>query len=338
MREGYYKTIVGIFAMFCLTILGLLVILFGGSQSLFGGEYPLNIKFPRGVVGVQPGQSVTLNGVRVGQTSEVEFWDPKDVRAGIRVVTLINEEYDIPQGASVSVAAAIMGFGRPAIMINTGGLEGAAPLPRDGSGVMTGSMVNVLDQMLPPDMQETLVGSFEGIKSLSESLKPVAENLNTLLQQRDMQMVDAQQAVANISTLVQRFDLTMKNMNVILSDPENVTNLRAALANARVMSERGVEVMARLDTLGEKGAVMVTDATALLRDLRGSVEHLSGVLVEFNKAAVAMNDTKGSVGLMLNDNRLYEELVLSARRLGAALDELRAAMEVIKKEGFRVKM
>ncbi|MBK8270436.1 MAG: MCE family protein [Planctomycetes bacterium] len=338
MRAGSYKNIVGIFALTTIIVLGMLVILFGGSQSIFTKQYPINIKFPSVVVGVQTGQSVTLNGVRVGQTSKIGFWDPNDVRAGIRVVTQIDSEYDIPQGATVNVAASVIGFGKPAIMINVVGLESATPLPRDGTGVVLGNMINPLDQMLPPDMQKNLVGSLEGVRQLSEALKPVAENLNNLLIQRDMQAVDANQAVANIATLVQRFDLSLKNLNVLLADTENVNNIKATLANARVMSERGIEVMTKLDNLGEQGAAMATDATGLIRDMRASVDKLSGALSEINKLAVSMNDTKGTVGLLMNDNRLYEELVLSAKRLSAALDELRAAMEVMKKEGVRLKM
>ncbi len=337
MRESHYKTIVGVFALVCLSILGILVIMFSGSQTLFAKTYPLNIRFEGGVVGVQAGQSVTLNGVRVGQTKKVEFWNSEHVEEGIRVIVTMEAKYGIPEGASVSVASSIMGFGKPAIMINVAGLHEAPDLPRDGTAVINGVMTNVLDQMLPPDMQATLVGSFEGIKTLADALKPVAANLEILLQQRDVSAVDAEQAVANLSTLVQRFDQVLKNVNTLVADAQNVENLRATLANARVMSERGAEVMEKLYSLGERGSGMADEATELIRDLRGSVEKISLVLTEFNKTAAALNDTKGTAGMLMNDNRLYEELVLSARRLSAALDELRAAMEIMKKDGIRLK-
>ncbi len=338
MTGSGYKLIVGVFALVCLVLLGLLVIMFGGSQSMFTQTYDLNVKFTHGVVGVQIGQSVTLNGKRVGQTTDVDFWDPKDVESGIRVVVAVDSMYPIPQGARVNVGTSIMGFGKPAIMIDVKGLGDAPLLPTDGTAVIEGTMIAVLDQMLPPEMQDTLIGSFEGIKSLSEALRPVAANLDSILQQRDMDTVDAEKAVANISTLVQRFDLVLKNTNVLLADPENVNNLKTTLANARVMSERGVEMMGKLDAMGDKGTTFVADATELVRELRGSVDKLSAVLNEVNKATSAINDTKGTVGLLLNDNRLYEELILSAKRLTAALEEFRETMDVIKKEGFKVKM
>lgn len=337
MKESQYKTMVGLFGLASIVVLGILLLLFGGNQSLFSSTYNLNVLFPGGITGVQAGQSVTVNGVRVGQTRKVEFWDPGHVESGVRVIIGIDSEFDIPEGATVSVASSIMGFGKPAIMINVNGLSDASHLPHDGSAVIHGAMVKMMDQVLPPDMQETLVGSFAGIKSLADSLKPVASSLDAMLQQRDIQSVDAQQVVANISSLVQRFDLVLKNLNAVIADPGNSQNLNATLANARVMSERGIQVMEKLDRLGEQGIVLTADATGLIRDLRGSVDTLSSVLTEFNKTATAMNDTKGSIGLMLNDNRFYEELILTTRRLSAALDEMRAAMEVVKKDGFRIK-
>lgn len=338
MTTSGSKVIVGVFALVCLVLLGLLVIMFGGSQSFLASTYDLNVRFAHGIVGVQVGQSVTLNGKRIGQTKKVDFWVPTDVESGIRVVVAVESMYRIPQGAKVDVGTSIMGFGKPAIMVDVHGLSAAPPLPTDGTAIVDGNMIPVLDQMLPPDMQATLIGSFDGIKTLSEALKPVAGNLELILQQRNMETVDAEQAVANISTLVQRFDLVLKNTNTLLADSQNVENLKATLANARVMSERGVAMMDKLEKLGGDGSAFMTDATLLVRDLRASVDKLSAVLGDVNKATSALNDTKGTVGLLLNDNRLYEELIISAKRLTSALEEFRETMDVIKKEGFRVKM
>ncbi|MBX3395315.1 MAG: hypothetical protein KF841_08100 [Phycisphaerae bacterium] len=338
MKESHYKTLVGLFGLASIVVLGILLLLFGGDQSLFSTTYNLNVLFAGGITGVQAGQSVTVNGVRVGQTRKVEFWDAGHVESGVRVIIGVDSGFDIPEGATVSVASSIMGFGKPAIMINVAGLSEARPLPRDGSAVIHGAMVKLVDQVLPPDMQETLVGSFAGIKSLADSLKPVASSLDAMLQQRDIQSVDAEQAIANISTLVQRFDRVLKNLNGIVGEPKNAENLSATLANARVMSERGIQMMEKLDRLGEAGIAVTGDATGLIRDLRGSVDTLSSVLTELNKTAAAMNDTKGSVGLMLNDNRLYEELILTTRRMSAVLEEMRAAIEIFNRDGIKVKL
>ncbi|HWL94683.1 MAG TPA: MlaD family protein [Phycisphaerae bacterium] len=338
MREMKVKLAVGIFGLFCLGTLGLLVFAFGGGQNLFMSTYDINVRFKDIAGGLQSGQSVTLKGKRIGQTKKVEFWDPGNVASGIRVIVAVDSEVLIPQGADMKVGANLMGFGKPALTIDVYDLSGAPSLTTDGSAVIMGSTISPIDQMLPPEMQHSLTAAVEGFTKLSESLTPVAENLTVLLEQRDISIVDANQAAANIATLVQRFDLVLKNLNVVLADMENVENLKATFANARTMSERGVAFMDKLDRLGDQGLVLATDATALLRDMRGSIEKLSTLLTEFNKTGATLNDTKGTVGLLLNDNRLYEELILSARRLSAALDELRAAMEVMKKEGFKVKL
>lgn len=333
MTGSIQKLIVGLFSLTSLSLLGIMILLFGGGRTLFKETYDVNVRFAR-VEGVQGGQSVTLNGKRIGATTAVEFWNPDNVEEGIRVVVAVDAEIDLPARCRVDVGTSVMGFGRPHIGVEV--LDAASPdrLPKDGTAVIEGRLIETLDRILPPDMRHTLIRTAEGMADLAESLKPVADNLTILLEPRATEAVDLQKATANLTTLIERFDLAMKNLNVTLGDVENIENLKAFLANVRAMSDRGVTVMTNLETMSTDGTVVMKDAGRMLRSLIDTSDRVSALLAELDKTARALNASEGTVGSLLNDNRLYEELLLSARRLTRTLDDLREVADLIKRHGL----
>jgi phospholipid/cholesterol/gamma-HCH transport system substrate-binding protein len=310
-------------------VLLVLVFLFGGGRRLFAKAYEIKVHFPEGVVGVESGQSVTLHGKRVGETTDVRFYTDQKTHEehpeeGVNVIVAIDEEFDIPKSAHIRVASSIMGFGRPAICLIIDHTQRQPEmLPRDGTGEITGTMVEILDQVLPPPMQETLTSATKSLDELARALTPVAENLARLLESRDVEQVDLQQLTANLDTVIQRFDATLRNINTVIGDEENIRNLGTLLANASAISEDGKQTIKNVD--------------AMVKGLKRNTDELSAVLTQLDRTLASIDEGKGTLSLLLKDNRLYEEMVLSARRMTKALDELREVLEIMKQGNLRLR-
>jgi phospholipid/cholesterol/gamma-HCH transport system substrate-binding protein len=328
---------VGAFALAGLGVLCSLVFLFGGGRMLFADTYNINVHFPQGLTGVQSGQGVTLYGKRIGETQAVDFWNEQRMEEGVKVIVAVENKYELPRASEMIVATSIMGIGRPTIQLVVLDPKDARKIPKDGTGSITGQMVNPLDQVVSPHMQSTFEAAAKNIGELAAALKPAGENLARLLEARDVKQVDVQQLTANLDTVIQRFDLALKNMNVILGDEQNQANLKDTLANARKMSESGAVAMQNISAMTEDGRATMKDASVLIRKLAGTADDLSGVLKRMDQTLALLNDKQGSLGLMLNDNRLYEEMVLSARRLTKALDDLREVLDLAKQGKLRIK-
>lgn len=341
MTEARQNTVVGFFALLGIGIVGVLVFIFGGGRSLFTSSYDVSVFFPKGVVGVQTGQGVTLNGKRVGETTAVEF--PRDPESGvahpergINVVVSVDEQYDLPAASRVIVITSVMGFGRPSIQFVVSDPHDRARLPKDGSARIDGQMVPILDQLLPKHMQATLEKATRDIGELAAAMKPAVENLTLLLESRNVEKVDMQQATANLATVIQRFDATLKHVNEVLGDPDNQANLSATLANMRAMSESGVTLMQNLGEMSVGGKEVVANVNVLAQRLITAADDMSGVLMRMDHSLVLINEGEGTAGLMLRDNRLYEELVLTTRRMTQTLDEFREAIDLLKKGKLRL--
>ena len=337
MNEGRRNTVVGLFAMFGLVAMTALVFMFGGGKSWFADRYNIRVFFPNGVMGVAEGQGVTLSGKRIGETTSVEFHDPNNVSAGVDVIVAVDGQYDLPADAQVRVAASIMGFGRPAIQMLVGDNPGRDKLPRDGTGVIRGEMIAMLDQLLPPGIQNTLTNSAAQMGDLAASMRPVSIELTRLLESRNIDDVNLHKVTANLDTVVQRMDSGLKNLNDVLGDAQNQENLRQMLANGRTMTERGTLLMDDLRGTAADGRALFAQGQRMMQTMAGVTDQANSLLVQLNKAAAQMNEGQGTAGLFLRDNRLYEELVLSARRLTKALDDIRDVMEMAKRGELKIK-
>lgn len=337
MAEKHQKTIVGVFALSGLTLLFVLTLLFGGGQSLFERTYDINVRFEDAVDGISRGQPVTLNGKRVGETKAIKFWDPEDLTKGIRIIVRVDEEYLIPKDATVEVAPGLIQFGRPPIRLVLGPAPKGEMLSVDGNATIPGRVVSMPEQVLPPKVQSQVERVMEEVASLASALRPVAQNLDALLESRPMSSVDQNEMTANFATIVERFDVTLQNFNTILADAENVENLKLTLQNARDMSEQGVVAMKDLREFSAQSKVVAMDVSKLMQQLTDTSDRLSSVLNRIDQTVVALNSPKGTIGSLLSDNRLYEELLLSARRLTNALDDMREVLDIAKKGQLRIK-
>lgn len=337
MNEGRRNTVVGLFAIFGIVAMTALVFMFGGGRSWFADRYKIRVFFPHGVIGVAEGQGVTLSGKRIGETTSVEFHDPNNVAAGVDVVVAVDGQYDLPKSAVVRVAASIMGFGRPAIQMTVGDKPISEKLPRDGTGVIRGEMIAMIDQLLPPEIQTTLTQSAAQMGDLAASMRPVSVELTRLLESRSIDDVNLHKVTANLDTVVQRMDSGLKNLNDVLGDPQNQENLRQILVNGRSMTERGTLLMDDMRLVAADGRALFAQGQRMMQTMVSVTDQANAVLVQLNKAAAQMNDGQGTAGLFLRDNRLYEELVLSARRLTKALDDIRDVMEMAKRGELKIK-
>lgn len=336
MPEKQQNVIVGLFVMMGVVVLGVLVMAFGGGRTLFTNSYDLKVIFPQGVQGVQEGQTVTLGGKRVGITRDLQFVDELNLQKGVIVVVSI-EGFEIPLRSEMVIAPNLMGIGKPPLSINVVDPNDPKKIPMDGTGEIPGRMIPMLDQLIPKDTMNTFKDASHHIGELAEALRPAAENLARLLEERALKEVDTHSVTANFDTLIQRFDATLRSVNDIVGDPVNLQNLHDVLANAKTISESGVLAMENARVLTGEGRQVTRELTNLLTRLAGATDDLSSVLKRLDQTLALTQQKTGTIGRLMTDDRLYEELLLSARRLTKMLDDMRDVLDIAKKGQLRIK-
>ncbi len=353
MAETRQNLIVGLFMLVGLAALAVLVVLFGSGPTwlMQGQSYPLHIRFDE-VAGIRPGNLVTIRGITIGRVLDVDLFDPDTLDAGVDVTVSIDREYRIPAGSRARTTEPVLGQGRPPIEI-----VAAAPSGEwlEAGATLDGSIRSAMDSIFPPGVVSTFQTTARQIGDAAEALTPVLEEMEQLLAQRSPTDVDSPGGLqGNLSTVVARFDGTLKHFNDVLGDPAVKSELRDAVANLHSMSEQGVKVMNELDGAATgvnefvadgRRLVERADATLVNLDTRlttlaeqsaGSLGRMDSVLDNLSVVTRQMAAGEGTVGRMLMDDKLYEALLISSERLALMVQDFRALIAEWREGKIRV--
>jgi len=116
----------------------------------------------------------------------------------------------------------------------------------------------------------------------------------------------------------------VNSANSILGDEKNRENIKTALANLSDASKQSTQTLKELQEFFTAG----TDASA----------ELSKALAELRLILEKVNSGQGTVAKLINDGRLYENLLENAQQMQVLLEELRAFMAKSRDKGLPIKV
>jgi phospholipid/cholesterol/gamma-HCH transport system substrate-binding protein len=122
---------------------------------------------------------------------------------------------------------------------------------------------------------------------------------------------------------------TIDSINEVLGDPKVRNDLKATVANINQTSER----MGRFSEKLEKLPV-----EEIARELGGRLTQMSETMEKVNSVATKIDKGQGTAGLFINDPRLYESFVDTAREMNLTVADLRRLVQQWEEEGFRLKL
>ncbi len=356
---------VGIFVLASLVVLGWMILWFGGQQQALRRTYTVKIWF-ESAGPVTTGSDVRVSGVVVGQVSKVK--PQQDFTRGVVVYCEIQWDYRIPADAQPVIKPAVMGLGKPAIDMRVpstlGPMDGDGPaadrefIARDDKAQMYGKLLTGFEGLIPTDAEDKL-------GKLAASLDQIVDSLTELLEPRPVAMVDApatgpdasdgDRPMANISTVVQRLDEALKNANRLMgaASDEDVkvilANLRTASESVKAFSAGMNDFVARAETVTDQAGTTLRAAESTMKTADAQLQRvgdavvdnsrqLAAALDQLTRAMEKVNAGKGTAGRMINDPKLYEQLLLSADRLNQTIAELQQLIRQWQEEGVGIKL
>lgn len=342
MNERHRNIAVGLTTIAGLVGFALLLLLFGAVPRWFESGYEVRIELPD-AGGLHSGSRVYLNGVQIGMVRSVALLEP--VNKGVIVTVGIERRYRIPAHVEVKVPLVMLG-GSPTIQFYAANdvPEQVAYLPTDGSAMLQGRVASPFEAVVG-DVSGSLTGPVAAaisalainVEELSSEWLLVGQNLNQLLELRSVKDVDMGEVGANLSTVVVRLDERMAETREVLAgidrivnDEQMVDDLRTTFANASGLTEKLADSVNELSGTVQEGVeTLRTRYLALADDLGGAVASL-------HRFVNLVGDGEGSVGQLIHNPALYDNLNDAAVRLQKALDELRLLVQKWKAEGLSV--
>lgn len=291
------------------------VVLFFGMQflkglSLFSNDAHYKIKFDD-ITGLSNSTPVYARGFKVGIVRNINY-DYDKLGELITVDINVDRTLRIPEGTTAEIISDIMGnvkvelkFAKNSqILKENGWIDGRI---NDGTLGDLKSMVPSFQKMLPKVdsilgsvnallADPALKSSMHNIDKITNDLTTSTRELNTLLAQVN----------GSLPSLVTKTGRVMDNANGLMNNANRgITEARGAIRGANTM----------MATLNNK-----VDGV----DVEGTMTRVNATIDNLNAFTAKLNSGEGSMGLLLNDASLYNNLNNTVRSADSLLTNLKA--------------
>lgn len=234
------------------------------------------------VDGINAGSLVYLRGVKIGSVKSVALTETDS----IHVTLSLDNGRQIPRG-SIGVITATSLVDSKGIHIRAGTSPEMVPSGGRIEGIYA---ISVLESISAEDTQsltQGASGAFEGIQGASEGLAGLFN--------------DTTQA---------SFQASMQNVERSTEELASILEGKKSDVDATIESARSL--MAQLDTLATDNRAQVETTMiqleATLQELETTSQELNEAIVTLNSILTKMDEGEGSLGLLLNDPSLYQEM------------------------------
>lgn len=286
---------VGIFAVFAFTILILGFNLLKGRGTFTSSN--TYFAYYENINGLQPSNPIVLQGHRIGKIYSIEFDDEKPGK--VKVTLSVKEPIDFKEGTIARIVDLDI-LGAKAIEIIQG--NGSKIIESRGTfiGETSKGLGEVIDKTLKPvtDQLNITLEEFNRIldEGTSNNLKESIENLKSSTE--DIRLITQKM---NRNKVIERLSAILANIDAITqtikSNQEEIDNF---LENLSAISD-SVQASKLAQTINESYEL---------------VNHVNLILEKVNKG-------EGSLGQLVNDDKLYENLEKTTKNLNVLIEDLK---------------
>lgn len=251
------------------------------------------------VDGLVASNPVTINGYRIGQVTNVALMPDDSMKLRVRME--IVGSIDIGEG-SVARIYNVDFFGSKAIEIL---LSGNPKTVEDGGQ---------LNSQLEPSLQSSLSTAINPLKAKIEAL---VVSLDSIVGGSSGE--NLQSAVASLSVITKNFESTSQQIDKLVADEGQ--RLHQIFGNVVAISEN-------LKNNNENINTAITNLrklsdTLAAANIKQVVANAENALKEVAAITEKINKGEGSIGLLVNDKKLYENLEKSSASLDALLKDMK---------------
>ena len=285
---------VGLFA------LAVLLVGWGVARMLKGAEIFSNsytyYAYYTQVGGIQPASHVMISGVKVGSVLDVKL--NEDPSKGVELTLSVDKQYRIPTDSKAEIFSDGL-MGGKAVKIIYG--SSSEFTPNKGT-IQSRESVDLMDMA-----STELTSLLEKVKGIMDNLAVTLDGINGLMAQNT-------ETITHIMTNV---DGVTGNVNSMLAkEKQHLEQAFASLSEfSKALGENSDEVDAIIDNMSAFSGKLAE--SNLVTEIEGVVNNLNGVLT-------AVKDENGSVGKLLNDAQLYDNLASASNNLSVLLEDLKA--------------
>ncbi|NQD72174.1 MCE family protein [Sphingobacterium shayense] len=252
------------------------------------------------VDGLSTSKPVVVNGYQIGRVSRMSLLDNGKIRTHFK----IKNDYAIPSNTVARIVSADL-LGSKAIVFELGN---STTLANDGDPLLSDVQANLLEKVEPLQKK---------VENLVVKLDSVLSAVNTALD--DEFQRDFKNSLHSIS-------ISLNNMERITSDVEGLMgsekirlakimqNLESITDNFKNNNAKINSILANLDNLS-------SDLSKT--EIKATIDNANQAMKDVQAITSKINNGEGSIGLLLNDDKLYNNLNSASSELDSLLIDVK---------------
>ncbi|HSQ43844.1 MAG TPA: MlaD family protein [Ginsengibacter sp.] len=296
------ETKIGIMA-----VVGIVLLVLGFNflkgNNLFKKNKYIYAKY-QDVQGLAKSNPVIINGLQIGRIENLD--GGKDMKQIVVTVSLI-KDVNIPDNSLAVINPNLLGS--PTLEIQLGS---STTYLKNGDTVLTTLSGGAFDEALKV-INPVLYEVRNAVKSLDSVLHVVTGVFDPATKN------NIKGIVANLNTTTASFALSAASLQQMLNMQNgalasSLNNVSAFTANLNANNEK-------LNNILESAKIAAGKFADI--DLKTTLDTLNIAVDNFKKVSEKINSKDGSLGLLLNDTKLYDNLQSTANKLNILLDDIR---------------
>ncbi len=295
---------IGILVVICLTIL-IWGINFLKGRDIFRTEKVFYARY-KNVGGLTATTLVTLNGLKVGYVREIYF--AEDLSGDLIVKIAIHNNFPLPKGTSAEIASSDL-LGSKVVKLNL------------GKSVMLLQANDTLSTKMEADIMQQVNEQIAPLKAKAERM---IENLDSIV--TAVSKILNSDSQHNISESIRQISLTMTNLEGISGNLNDVItsqkkNLGSTISNLNEITNNLNTNSGKLEHIMDNFSSFSDSLTKM--ELKSTIDHVNESVTNLQTILSKIDTTNGTLGLLINDPRLYQNLNYTSENLNRLLVDFR---------------
>lgn len=250
------------------------------------------------VKGLSVSNAVMINGLQVGKVYQMQETDKN--LSGILVTLNLNKDIRIPDNSIIQIVGSLLG--NTTLEVELGD---ATTYLKNGDTIIAKSSMDLIDQV-KSSLDPAMVKIYATLETLDSVLKSIGNVFDKSTQQ------NLHSLIANLTTASTQLNELLDTQKGSLS--KTLGNLNDFTGNLKNNNDTITTIFSNLKGLTGNLAEL---------DLKNTLTQLDGAVGQLNHTLQKINNSEGTLGLLVNDKKLYSNLNSTANSLNLLLQDFR---------------
>ena len=260
------------------------------------------------VNGLVPANTVAISGMKVGQVKDLYFSTKH--RGKIVAVLYISEDYPIPKNSVARINNSDNLIGGKYIEIVLGDSK---EILKDQD-----TLTAVIEQSLGESLSQQIVPLKKKTENLISSIDTVATLIQDVLNKNTRD--DLAASIHHIKDVLENLSHTTYYLDTLVGSQRN--HLANIIGNIESISQNLKDNNQKINNILTNFS-QVSDSLAKAR-IPATIGQINKAVSDIDNAVNKINRGEGTLGLLLNDKKLYQEVEKAARDLNLLLEDIKA--------------